>query len=93
MNRLENARKVRGLHDYEIVLLNNMDRLIDASRTKSEKIFRTLMEYDVGQPFAIENSKLFSKMVSEITHEMLGTLLRIPYFELLKEGYKKSVKK
>ncbi|SMO92522.1 hypothetical protein [Gracilimonas mengyeensis] len=90
MNRLENARNTRGLHEWENVLLNNMDRLIEASRSKSEKIFRQLMEYDVSQPFAIENSKLFSKMVSEITHEMLGTLLRVPYFELLKEGYKKS---
>jgi hypothetical protein len=34
-------------------------------------------------PFAIPGSNYLNKLVSEVNHEMLGCLLRLPYFEIL----------
>ena len=42
----------------------------------------------VGPPFAIAGSDLLSKTASEITHEMIGTLIALPFFEQIKNAQK-----
>jgi hypothetical protein len=86
MNRIEAAEAVRKLYDYELQLHFHMRKLIDSTKQKGRKIFEKLIQYSIGPPYAIENSNLFNKMASEITHEMLGCLVRLPYFEVIKKG-------
>jgi hypothetical protein len=43
-----------------------------------------LIDTYVGPPHAIDDSDAFTKMSAEITHEAIGILLRLPYFDILK---------
>ncbi len=86
MMRIEKAEAARELYDYEIQLHFHMRKLIDSTKQRSKKIFEKLMRFAIGPPHAIENSNLLNKMASEITHEMLGCLIRLPYFEIIKKG-------
>ena len=86
MKRIEAAKDVRDLHEYEIHLHQNMRKLIDSTKQKGLNIFEKLMQYSIGPPYAIENSNLLNKMASEINHEMFGCLLRLPYFEMIRNG-------
>ena len=49
------------------------------------RLFEAMRQYSVEPPHAFEGSNLFLKLCSEVTHEMLGTLLRLPYFGLLRQ--------
>lgn len=86
MRRIEAAQAVRQLYEFEIKLYFYMDKLIDSTKQKGGKIFEKLIHYSIGPPFAIENSNLLNKMASEINHEMLGCLIRLPYFEIIKKA-------
>ncbi len=86
ISRIELARETRELYDWEKFLHFKMRKLMETSKNKGLQIFSELMEYSISPPFSIENSNLLIKLSSEIAHEMLGTLLRIPYFELIKKG-------
>lgn len=86
MLRIEAAEAVRPLYDYELQLHSQMKKLIGSSKPKGRKIFEKLINYPIGPPYAIQNSNLFNKMGSEITHEMLGCLVRLPYFEIIKKA-------
>lgn len=86
MMRIEEAEATRELYDFELQLHSYMRKLIDSTKLSSKKIFENLMMYPIGPPHAIENSTLLNKMASEITHEMLGCLIRLPYFEIIKKS-------
>lgn len=86
MRRIEASEAVRRLYEFEKELYFYMDKLIDSTKQKGNKIFEKLMRYSIGPPHAIENSNLFKKMASGITHEMLGCLIRLPYFEIIKKA-------
>jgi hypothetical protein len=47
-------------------------------------IRHSLKEIPVGPPHAMQGSNLYDKTSAEIVHEMLGILLVLPYFELLR---------
>jgi hypothetical protein len=84
MKRIEAAEAARNLYEYERFLHHSMRKLIGLSKHKGAKIFQRLAQYPIGPPHATENSNLLNKMASEITHEMLGCLIRLPYFEMIK---------
>ena len=84
--RLELARNERGAFDFEICLNDSMVKLADAHIKEGRRILSNLAGWQIGPPYAIEGSNLFSKMSAEIEHEMLGILLHLPYFELLQKA-------
>lgn len=84
--RIEEANNVRELFEYQQVMHLNMIKLIDSTKQKGKILRENLLNYPIGPPHAIENSNLLNKMASEITHEMLGCLMRLPYFELIKKA-------
>ena len=86
MSRLKSSRKTHQANEWEIYLYNKMDKLLECSKNKGKQILADLSNYPLGYPFASGVDNLLGKMASEITHEMLGCLLRLPYFEYLKES-------
>lgn len=86
MNRIEKIKGVRDFYDYEIILHQNMRKLIGLSKSKGLKIFNRLANYTLRPPHTIESSNLLNKMASEIAHEMLGCIIRLPYFEMIKKA-------
>lgn len=86
MQRIELAGKERNLFEYEVVMYSAMGRLFNTSVAKGKLITKSLIEYPIGKPHAMNGSNLYNKLSSEIAHEMFGILLVLPYFELLKEA-------
>lgn len=43
-----------------------------------------MAHFEVGPPFVNEGMTLLGKAMSEITDEMIGTLVALPYFDVLK---------
>lgn len=86
MNRIKLATSERAPFEHELIMYAAMERLIDTSVNKRKLISKTLIDYPIGKPYAMEGSNLFNKLLSEIAHEMLGILLVMPYFELLNEA-------
>lgn len=86
MSRIDDALKIRSLHNHEILMLRSLAKLMEAGRKRAEEIFSKLASTSIGPPFALAGMDMFSKTAAEIAHEMLGILIRIPYFELLKNA-------
>jgi hypothetical protein len=84
--RIEKACDVRELFPYERKLHDDMLTMMNTSTIQGQNIIQELFETPVGPPHAVEDSNLFMKMMSEISHEMLGTLLCLPYCEILQHG-------
>lgn len=64
-----------------------MERLVDTSKDKGLGILADLRNYRLDPPFSIEKgSSLLIKLASEISHEMLGCILRLSYANMLKEA-------
>ncbi|MEC9487439.1 MAG: hypothetical protein UMU76_08055 [Prosthecochloris sp.] len=83
--RLEIASETAGLREWEDYLYAQIIKLISASKNKGSKIINNLRNYQLFPPHTAYPSNLMIKMYSEITHEMLGCLLRLPYFDLIKK--------
>jgi hypothetical protein len=62
-----------------------MDRLVRTSKNKGMQMLAELSQYELGPPHSFAGSNLMVKLAGEITHEMLGCLLRLPYFDMLKD--------
>lgn len=84
MSRLQQSNDQRGWGVDEEFLANCMAKLITKSKNRGMMILSEMGNTPVGPPFAIEGSNFFNKATSEIMHEMVGTLLTLPYFEWLK---------
>lgn len=87
MFRIDMAKNVRPLFDFESQMYSNMHNLIVKPKTEGMAIIESMLKYPLGPPHAIDSFDLLSKMLSEIQHEIYGCLLRLPYFRLLKDGY------
>ena len=85
LQRLERAIRGRQPFQYELDLYKAMRRIPDANKEEGLAILDAMREYSVEPPHALEGSNLFLKLYSEVTHEMLGALLRLPYFEMLRQ--------
>lgn len=81
--RIEEAQRRRPIYQFEQDFLVVLARLIKISRKKAEALLVKMGSTSIGPPYAISGSTYFSKVASEICHEMLGILLRLPYFEML----------
>jgi hypothetical protein len=84
MFRIENARNVRKLYEFEELLYSKMYDLINKSKDEGMKIMASMMKYMVSPPHSL-GLDLLNKMFAEINHEIFGCLLRVPYFYLLKK--------
>ena len=84
MYRFKLASNNRSLMEHEQVMYSAMDKLINTSVNKGRLIIQSLNKYPIGKPHAMADSNLLNKLSSEIAHEMMGILLVLPYFELLK---------
>lgn len=81
--RISLASKERPLHQFEKDFMIAINQLIDIDREKAIGVLKRLIDTSIGPPFAIIGSNYLSKLSSEILFEMLGILLRLPYFEIL----------
>lgn len=86
LTRLEISDKERGSYEYERILHKAMRRMPETNSDEVDAILRELARKDIGAPFAREGSNLFRKMTAEIEHEMLGILLQLRYFEMLRDA-------
>ncbi|AFL73662.1 hypothetical protein [Thiocystis violascens] len=84
MSRLQQSNDQRGWSIDEEFLASCMAKLVTTSKNRGMMILSEMGNTPIGPPFAIEGSNFFNKAVSEIMHEMVGTLLALPYFEWLK---------
>lgn len=66
-------------------MLGYIGKIPETSKEKGLMIFAEMAATPLGPPLAIEESNFFNKAASEISHEMIGCLLGLPYFEFLKE--------
>lgn len=85
MGRLEKAMKIREPADWEKYLYQSMIKLMNTSKIKGFQLIDTMRKVPIQSDYA-ENFDMLSKMGAEITHEMLGCLLRLPYFDLIKKA-------
>lgn len=65
-------------------LLDFLSSILQTSKQKGYKILSEMGHTPVGPPFAIEDSNYFNKAASDISHEMIGCLLELQYFDILK---------
>ncbi len=84
LSRIRSAAQTRKLYEWEMFLVDRMEGLIAKNKQHGMTIIAELMNYRMGPPFAIKGHSLIHKMGGDIAHEMLGTLLRLPYFEHLR---------
>jgi hypothetical protein len=61
-----------------------MVKLTTVNKKRGMLLLSEMSNTPVGPPYAIEGSNFFNKAAAEIMHEMVGTLISLPYFELLK---------
>ena len=85
MLRIKRAKNVRLLYEFEEILYSNMYDLIVKSKDEGMNIITSMMEYKVSPPHSF-GLDLLSKILAEIQHELLGCLLRVPYFDLLRKA-------
>ena len=64
------------------------EKLLQSSRAGGMALIVEMNNIPAPQPFALEGTFYFSKLMSEVTHEMIGCLLRLPYFKILEEQQK-----
>jgi hypothetical protein len=90
ISRIEKARSTRAPYPWEIFLIDRMKKLLKANKSNGLAILSEIWAYPMHPPFAMQGHCLMQKMAGELTHEMLGTLIRLPYCEYLKEQSSKS---
>jgi hypothetical protein len=83
VSRIEKSMAVKTPVEYEKLLHKNMVDLIMNADEDGMETVSSMMKYKVPPPYSI-GLDLLSKMLAEINHEIYGCLLRVPYFELLK---------
>lgn len=84
LSRLELSKGQGTMNEWEEYLYVRMQKLISAKKQKAEKIVEDLRRYQLYPPITLYPSSIFIKMMAEITHEILGCLLRLPYLNILK---------
>lgn len=71
-------------------LLYFLASIIETSKQKGLNILSEMGNTPVGPPFAIAGSNYFNKAAADISHEMIGCLLELRYFDVLKKKLIKS---
>jgi hypothetical protein len=87
LTRIDLAGAARALYSYERMIHAAIRELAEVHIKDGDRILRELAWSPLGPPHALdEDSNVLVKMSGEITHEMLGILLRLPYFTALKNA-------
>ncbi|BAP04572.1 TPA: hypothetical protein I7108_003978 [Vibrio cholerae O1] len=72
----------------EVRVLNTISYYVSGilleSDSKGMKLLSEMYHEVIYPPYVSQPSNYLIKVMSEIAHEMIGTLIRLPYFELLK---------
>lgn len=76
----------KDLNDWEKYLFESMLDLIELNEDEGKRILENMKNYILKPPFVGEPSSLLFKMITEIAHEMVGTLISLPYFEILMQN-------
>ncbi len=63
-----------------------MVEIIQTSKEKGLEIFQKISNYSLAGEYDGTSKYLIEKLFTEITHEMLGVLLRLPYFEIIEKN-------
>jgi len=71
------------------VLAGFLSRIIETSKHKGMQLLSQMANTPAGAPFAIAGSNYLTKAASEITHEMIGCLIELQYFDALKRKFQK----
>lgn len=86
LRRLEKAVEV-GVADGQSQRLHAyVERLVAANTKRGFAVVQEMMQDMAYPPFVEEPMPFLSKAVAQVGHEMIGALLRLPYFEMLKES-------
>jgi len=87
MNRFHlRFKEDSDMKDWELYLFESMNTLLNCSKEKGLSIIRDLIGYKLNPPYVtVPGRSLHFKLATEISHEMLGTLLRLRYFEWLQK--------
>ena len=88
--RIGLASRQRDLFDWERQLGLGMVALPSASGSKQKSIISGFLHTLVHPPYSVETMPLLQKMCGEISHEMIGCLLVMPWFEILRRGFLSS---
>lgn len=90
LTRLEVANDGRAAPKGQSHMYQHLAGLVSASRKGGMQMIADMSHFKVGPPFAIEGMTLLGKAMAEITHEMIGSLVALPYFDVLKAKALKS---
>jgi len=85
ITRLEEAAKVRTSNNWEVILHNSMVQIMQKSKDKGLQILTSLGNHPMPENYDGDAPTLFEKLPAEISYEMIGVLLRLPYFEIIKK--------
>lgn len=81
----------RKLSKAESDMRNIMANILNMGKEEGSVLLETLVHYKLNPPDAtIPGYSMYQKLGSDILHEMIGILIRLPYFELLKNAQKGS---
>ena len=85
--RISAASKERKLHQWEIEMYHFIKRLVECkSKSDFGIIASEMVQYKLNPPWVQEaNTTMLLKVVSEISHESFGVLVRFPFFKILKK--------
>ncbi|SRR6266568_1142250 len=87
ITKLTEDSKHRELSKVESDLRNIMVNILNMGKEDGLRLLASLSNYAVGsEESAIDGYDMYKKLNSEIEHEIIGILIRLPYFELLKEA-------
>lgn len=85
LSRLEVAKDGgRAVPPDQLRMYRSLANLVNASKKGGMQILGEMAQVEVGPPFALEGMTLLGKAMSEVMHEMVGTLIGLPYFDVLK---------
>lgn len=71
---------------FNSTLLQCIERLMHSNKERGIAVLKQMAETPVLPPYSLEKSNFLIKTAAEIAHESIGTLLRLPYFSLLKNA-------
>lgn len=85
VSRMATAADQRQFSPQEQQMYSYLVRLIDSGKHGGMQMIGEMVHIPVGPPFAEPGTMMLGKLMSEVMHEMIGTLVALPYFEVLKQ--------
>jgi len=84
--RISLASKIRRIERWEKIIVDIISKFfLPMSIDEANNLLNYLKEYKFNKESNFISENLLQKIFSEIYHESLGVLLRLPYFEMLKD--------